>query len=184
MKISLPFFRGEKGNTLENMDKLKFYRITDKYINFLRRIDPSLLVNEYEARQRPYIGVILAFGIHQYFAPLSSYKPKKYDRVKNHTIHKVAGKNNKNLAVIKLNCMFPIIQTEIEYIDFEEEAKIDQKYADLLEEEYRAIIGDQEEIKDKARRLYDDVVVKKKKFFVDISSKIPLLEQEYVKFGK
>jgi len=166
------------------MDKLKFYRITDAYIDFLRSVDPTLLVNDYEDRKRPYVGVILTFGIHQYFAPLSSYKPKKYDRVKNHTIHKLEGKNGKNLAVIKLNCMFPILQTEIKYLDFEKEKEIDEKYVDLLEEEYRAVIRDQEEIKDKARRLYDDVVVKKKDFFVKLSSNFTLLEQEYVKFGK
>lgn len=163
------------------MDKLRFYRVTDQYIHFLRTIDPTILANDYENRKRPYVGIILSFGIHQYFAPLSSYKKWKYDKVKNHTIHKIIGKNKRHLAVIKLNCMFPIIQTEIEPIDFKKE---EQKYRDLLEEEYRAVLRDQDEIKAKARKLYSDVVVKKKRFFVELSCNFSLLEQEYVKYNK
>lgn len=161
------------------MDKLKFYKVSDEYINFLKKIDPTILNNTYENRKRPYVGVVLTFGIHQYFAPLSSYKPK-YDNVKNHTIHKIIGKNNKKLAVIKFNCMFPIIQTEIELMDFEKEEK---KYKDLLEEEYRAVLREQDKIRDKALKLYN-AVKKGHTFYSKISCKFSLLEQEYLKFKK
>ena len=160
--------------------KMKFYTITDDYINFLRKVDRTLLNNTYESRQRPYVGIIMTFGVHQYFAPLSSYKAK-YDRVRNHTIHKVYGKDEtEKLAVIKLNCMFPIIQTEIKEMDFSKE---ESKYKDLLEKEYSYVISTQEEIERKARKLYKDVT-KGNPFYSKISSDFSLLEQEYVKFNK
>lgn len=162
-------------------NKLMFYRVSDRYINFIRNIDNTILINTENGRQRPYVGIIFTIGIHQYFAPLSSYKSSKYDKVKNHTIHKITRKNGRHLAVIKLNCMFPIIQTEMEKIDFNFE---EARYRNLLMEEYKAVLRDQEEIKNKAMRLYNDVVVKKKPFFVKISSNFSLLEQEYTKFGK
>lgn len=161
------------------MENMKFYKISDEYIDFLRQMDPTILKNTYENRKRPYVGVVFNFGIHQYFAPLSSYK-SKYDKVRNNTIHKVVGKNNRHLAVIKLNCMFPIIQTEIEYMDFEQE---EAKYKSLLEEEYSAILTKQDEIREKARKLYNDVM-KGNPFYSKMSSNLPLLEKEYLKFSK
>ena len=109
-------------------------------------------------------------------APISSYKTK-HDKISNHTIHKVIDGNAK-LAVIKLNCMFPIIHSEIKVMEFENE---EEKYKDLLEQEYRIVKKEQQQIKHKAKKMYVDIG-KGKPFFTKISCNFPKLEQEYVKF--
>ena len=49
-------------------DKLRFFRVSDDYIKFLKTIDPRILNNSNESRARPYVGVILIIGIFQYYA--------------------------------------------------------------------------------------------------------------------
>ncbi|PAF27375.1 hypothetical protein CHH61_03670 [Shouchella clausii] len=162
-------------------EKLQFYRVTDKYLQFLKQIEPKVHLN-YPQRKKPYIGIILNIGSHQYHAPLSSYKPQKYDRIKNwnKTIFKVYGKDQtEKLAVIHLNNMCPIIQTEIEWMDFRQEA---QHYQNLLEKEYRYIVENQEAIRQRAKGLYEDVI-KGNTFYSRISNDFALLEKEYRKFN-
>ncbi|XID91670.1 type III toxin-antitoxin system ToxN/AbiQ family toxin [Paenibacillaceae bacterium WGS1546] len=163
-------------------EKLQFYRVTDTYLQFLKQIEPKVHLN-YPHRKKPYIGIILTIGSHQYHAPLSSYKPEKYDRIKNSnkTIFKVYGKDqNEQLAVIHLNNMFPIIQTEVEWMVFQQEP---QGYRNLLEKEYRFIVANQETIRKRASDLYQDVI-KGNTFYSRISNDFALLEKEYRKFNK
>lgn len=160
---------------------MNFYRITDEYIQFLKQIDGKILNNFNENQRRPYCGVIITIGVHQYFAPLSSYKPKKHDKIRNNTIFKVYGKDEtEKLAVIHLNNMFPILQSEIEWMDFSLEG---EKYKTLLEKEYSYIISNQEDIKNKALKLYHDVK-KGNSFLKKLSCDFILLEENYIKFNK
>lgn len=158
---------------------MQFYRITDRYLNFLRGIDNKIHPN-YPHISKPHVGVIININSHQYFAPLSSYKPK-HDKIKNHSIYKIYGDTNKKekLSVIHLNNMFPIIQTEIERIDFSLE---EAKYKTLLEKEYSYIISHQEDIRKKAFQLYNDVI-NKKTFFKNISCDFEKLEKQYITFS-
>lgn len=164
-------------------EKIQFYRITDNYLDFLRKIDPSIQPN-YPHRAKPHIGIMINIGIHKYFAPLSSYKDHKYDKIKNwnRTIYKVYGNKDKTekLSVIHLNNMFPIIQSEIERMDFSQE---EAKYKDLLEKEYSYIISNQTEIQKRAHELYESVT-KGHSFYTSVSSNFSLLEKEYLKFNK
>ncbi|NIK13480.1 type III toxin-antitoxin system ToxN/AbiQ family toxin [Alkalibacillus almallahensis] len=164
-------------------NKMKFYTISDTYLDFLRTIEPKIPLNkkDYETQPKPYVGVILTIDEHQYFAPLASYKPEKYDKIHNHTIYKIYGDSREEkLSVIHLNNMFPIIQTEIEYMEF---SNYDDKYKVLLEKEYSFIISKQEDIKRKAKKLYDDVI-NEKPFFKKLSNDFKLLETEYKNFSK
>ena len=163
-------------------EKLQFYRITDAYLNYLKAIEPKIHTN-YPHRAKPHIGILINIGVHQYFAPISSYKPQKYDRIKNwnKTIFKVYGKDeNEKLSVIHLNNMFPIIQTEIEHMEFKLE---EQAYQSLLEKEYRFIVENQADIRNRAHELYQDVL-KGNPFYSRLSNNFLLLEQEYRRFNK
>ncbi|RFB11467.1 type III toxin-antitoxin system ToxN/AbiQ family toxin [Bacillus sp. HNG] len=164
------------------MDKLQFYRVSDDYINFLRNVEPKVQHNRYENRDRAYVGIVLTMGgIHNYFAPLSSYKPETHDSVRNKSLVKIYGKDqSEKLAVLKLNNMFPILPTVITRIDFNQE---DYDYKRLLIKEYSYIIKHQNDIQNKARSLYNDVA-NGHSFFSRLCCNFALLEQEYVKYGK
>ena len=59
---------------------MRFYHITETYINYLRQFDQMVYKNKNESR--PYVSVVLSVGGIQYFAPFTSPK-SKHLRMKN-----------------------------------------------------------------------------------------------------
>lgn len=177
--MSLPCFCGFRGKKMSNT-RLRFYTITDRYVKFLREIDSKVQLNYPQPLIKPYVGVLLEINGHQYFAPMSSYKPHKYDKVNNNTIHKVIVPEDRQpkKSVIHLNNMIPIIQSEIEPVDFNQ---LEDKYKNLFRKEYRVVTRDQERIKEKALKLYNDVMAGSE-FYCKHSCDFAKLESEYMKF--
>ncbi|MGN7308704.1 type III toxin-antitoxin system ToxN/AbiQ family toxin, partial [Bacillus subtilis] len=127
---------------------------------------------------RPYVGLLLEIDGHNYYAPLSSYKPKF--RKKNHTFFKVYEDTTRDpVAVIKFNCMIPVLESEITYIDFAQHP--DKKYRSLLEAEYRYIKANRTAILEGAKKLYA-LANKGQGFFYEGSCKFKLLESVYQNF--
>lgn len=168
-------------------NKLYFFRASDRYIEFLREIDSNIMYNRHEDRYRIYLGVLFNIGIHQYYAPLTSYKEETHGHIKNSDqktfIIKGTDHEDKEakLALISLINMFPVIQSEITIIDFEEE---ETKYKALLEKEYSYVLSNQEKIIKRAKKLHHLVTKVKVPALVDLCVDFTKLEQEYVKFGK
>lgn len=167
-------------------DKFKFYRVSDSYINYLHTLEPKIHQN-YPNATKPQVGILLNINEHQYIAPLSSYntpqKALKYDKIKNKTIFKIWDDSvtpMKSLAVIHINNMYPIIQTEIEWMDFSLE---DPGYQIVLNKEYSYIDKHKEAIREQAKELYD-AVLKGQSFYKSMSNDFLLLEKEYTNFGK
>lgn len=90
------------------MDNLKFYQIDNKYIDYLLPYAPHLFHNKKAGQhnERKYIGIILQVNGHDYFAPLSSFKPKHSKMPEMIDFIKI-----KKYAVINLNNMFPVPKT-------------------------------------------------------------------------
>lgn len=162
------------------MANLKFYTITDNYVNFLRAIEPKVQSNYPPPQIKPYVGVLITMDMHQYFAPLSSYKKWKHDKINNNTIFKIYNrKGTRKLSVIHLNNMFPIIPSEISFLDFNQIQ--DLGYRNLFRDEYDFVIKNQEDIRNRAGKLYNDVK-KGDEFYCKHSCDFAKLEQEYTKF--
>ena len=85
------------------MKKLKLYFIETKYINYLRKYDKKVAYNKLP--HRPYIGVVYSYNGFNYFAPLSSPKPKHL-KLKNSAIDIFKIKNGE-LGMVNLNNMVP-----------------------------------------------------------------------------
>jgi protein AbiQ len=60
------------------MDKLFFYEIDEKYIDFLSKFSEHLFRNARigQAHSRKYVGILFEINGMKYFAPLSSFKAK------------------------------------------------------------------------------------------------------------
>ena len=125
------------------MNHIKFYHITEAYVEYLRPCAPHLFYNRQEEgrRRRKYLGIVLHLHHMDYFAPLSSFKEKHAAMRDSLDFVKV-----KNYAVINLNNMFPVPEGQYQYVDIAREE--DDKYRDLLRAEYRYI----KKIEDKIRR--------------------------------
>ena len=106
----------------------KLYVINNEYIDYLRNFDKTVLYNK--NKKRPYIGVVYTYNNINYFAPLSSPKPKhlkmKIDQI---DIFKI---DNGKLGIININNMIPTPMeclTEVFYIID------DEKYKNLLQKQ-------------------------------------------------
>ena len=84
------------------MDNIKLFEIDAKYINYLSGYAQHLFHNKQagQSNERKYIGVILTVNGMEYFAPLSSYKPKHIHMQESLDFIKV-----KNYAVINIEVM-------------------------------------------------------------------------------
>lgn len=131
------------------MDNIKFYEISNKYIDYLSPHAPHLFLNKKprQINERKYIGIILHINNVDYFAPLSSFKPKHKTMDEMLDFIKI-----KNYAVINLNNMFPVPQSECTYVDIAQEK--DLRYRSLLLSEYRYIKSIQEKIRKNALVIY------------------------------
>ncbi len=131
------------------MDNIKIYEVDAKYINYLSQFAPHLFLNKQAGQQneRKYIGVVLSVNGMDYFAPLSSFKPKHSAMRDGIDFIKI-----KNYAVINLNNMFPIAPNTYSYVDIS--AIKNEKYKELLRAEYRYIKSIQERIRKNALTLY------------------------------
>lgn len=131
------------------MDNIKIYEINPTYIEYLVPHAPHLFHNSRkgQANARKYIGVVLQINGMDYFAPLSSFKPKHKTMKDGLDFIKI-----KNYAVINLNNMFPAPAGECTYVNIG--AVKDSAYRALLLSEYRFIKSIQERIRKSAASLY------------------------------
>ena len=82
-----------------------------------------------------------------YFAPLSSFKPKHRKMKEGLDFIKI-----QNYAVINLNNMFPVPRSECTYVDIS--ATKDSKYRSLLLAEYRFVKSIEDRIRKNAAAIY------------------------------
>lgn len=169
-------------------EKLLFFRVTDRYIQFLQKIDSKIMNNRNENRERIYLGILFTIGRHQYYAPITSYKEHKHGRIKpsDQTCVIIYGDDRdqsepKKLALINLNNMFPVFPSEITYMDFEKEQ---EKYKDLLEKEYQFVDKEKETIMKKALKLHELRTKKDIGRINRLCCDFTKLENEYIQFGK
>ena len=129
---------------------IRFYEIDDAYIDYLAKFTPHLFHNKQAGQhnERKYIGVLLTINGYDYFAPLSSFKPK-HEKMKEGLDFLKVG----NYAVINLNNMFPADKKHCRFVDFSKEQN--PQYKKLLESEYRIIRVRQDKILKNAVTLYN-----------------------------
>ena len=129
---------------------IELYNIDNNYINYLSPHAPHLFHNKKPGQQneRKYIAIILQVNGLDYFAPLSSFKPKHNKMSEMMDFIKV-----KNYAVINLNNMFPVPKSECTFVDIQKET--DLQYKSLLRAEYRYIKSIQDKIKKNATTIYN-----------------------------
>lgn len=107
---------------------LKIYYLDENYINYLRKFDSRVAYNK--KMTRPYIGVVYTLNGLNYFAPLSSPKPKHLKMSdKAIDIFKI---RNGELGIININNMIP---TPIECIT--------EVLPTITDEEYKTLVKDQ-----------------------------------------
>ena len=110
---------------------MKLYRVSDRYIAYLKTID-SRVPDNYSGK-RPYVGILLVVDGIQYLAPLTSYKPKQ-DRMKDKdvTLFKLyeTGKEENKL------------ETKIDSLTIDKDGKINENWPKGFFDEYENLLDE------------------------------------------
>lgn len=157
---------------------MKVYTIDDGYVQYLKNFEPKVPDNKSESR--PYIGVVLNIAGIQYYAPLTSPKPKHLNMKNDKDFRKI---NGGVYGAINFNNMIPVDSKYIHKKDIANEPDI--QYRNLLLNQLRYINQDIQAITTVAsnlRQLYlaDESILKGHDLAVkNRCCNFPLLEQIY-----
>lgn len=120
---------------------MEIFEVKTAYIDYLRRFDKKVMINEEDGVLRKYIGIIFTIDTFNYFVPLSSPKDSDY-------IYKNGGKEIRKsivplhriiidinghidfLGKLKFSSMIPVPDSELNLLNVDEIA--DKKYKNLL----------------------------------------------------
>ncbi len=126
---------------------MKLYNVTNDYVDFLKIFDAK--VPENKDSKRPFVGVIFTIDGNNFFAPLSSPKPKHLKMKNGADFHKI---NSGHQGAINFNNMIPIPNSELILMDIH--SIPDENYRNLLNAQLRFINSIQDILKNKAEKLY------------------------------
>ncbi|WP_410678859.1 type III toxin-antitoxin system ToxN/AbiQ family toxin [Avibacterium paragallinarum] len=135
-------------------DRLKLYRVTDHYLDFLREIEPKIPANKDNGKKRPFVGIVLSINGIKYIAPLSSKICKSQSDFK-------VKSSGEQKASIRFAYMFPIVDSALIEIDYTKEFEIDLKYTALLIKEDLYINQHKARIYEIATKTYTNAITKR-----------------------
>ncbi len=123
------------------VNKLKFYYIDQKYINYLRKYDERI-----PTKNRPYLGMVMKNKNYIYLAPLYSPREKHKKYYMNNTFFRIYDFYNNYIGLIRFSNMIPVPKNFIQEINFD--------YSNKLYQEYFYIEKHQSQILKKAKYTY------------------------------
>lgn len=170
---------------------MKWYALNKEYVNYLKRYDCIVPDIEYTGRLKCFLGVVLKGdnGI-DYFAPLTSYKPKFTTMKNDIDFFKIVGTQGKIYGAIDINNMLPVSQSEYTEItlynlptfrEFNNKREI-KYYWKLLETELSCI--NEEVLLDNAEKLYRFVMQYPNSPLAQRCCNFSLLEEKCIEYNR
>ena len=131
---------------------LKLVKIDSKYCDYLRQFDDRVMYNMNEKELRPFVGILFKVNQIEYFAPLSSPKPKHLKMKNTIDFYKIDGGV---LGAVNFNNMIPVKKDYYKIIYFNEELfnKFDKKYQELLRDQLTWLNENYIQVKNKLSKL-------------------------------
>jgi len=165
--------------------KLNLYRVSDKYINYLRKFESKIYDNKEEIRihERKYVGIVLTINWFNYYIPMSS--PKKSDYL---DINKKIIRNDTKTIIriheggrlygtLRISNMIPVPITELEpYIVSNEK---DLKYKEVILGELRYINANSNKIIKYAKTVYNQKIKNIDIGYIKNTVDFKLLEEKF-----
>ena len=114
--------------------KFKLVRVDANYCDYLRIFDNRVAYNKNEKELRPFVGILFTINDCEYFAPLSSPKPK---HLKMHNTIDFFKIENGKLGAINFNNMIPVTKGNYKIIDLNKNnlSSKEKKYQELLKDQ-------------------------------------------------
>ncbi len=158
------------------MESLKFYKVKDQYVNYLKAVDNRVQNNK--AQRRPYVGVVLSVGKYRYFVPMESPKPNHKNIKGGYHIMKL---DEGRLGILGFNNMIPVCEDSL--IKFNIDNERDEKYSRLLKEQLNFINRNKKSVYDHASKTYYSRVNNKSEFLRKICCDFKELERACDKYN-
>ena len=132
---------------------LRIVRVDSDYCDYLRKFDNKVAYNKNEKELRPFIGILFKIDTCEYFAPLSSPKPK-HKTMKN-TLDFIKIKGGE-LGALNFNNMIPVSIDNYSLVDLNKETLTvsEMKYQKLLREQLAWLNANYNQVKNKSLKLY------------------------------
>jgi len=110
---------------------LKIVRVNSDYCDYLRKYDNKVAYNKNEKVLRPFIGILFQIDTCEYFAPLSSPKPKHKNMKNTVDFFKI---KDGELGAVNFNNMIPVNESNYSLVDLNKETLTiaELKYQKLL----------------------------------------------------
>lgn len=134
--------------------KFKIVKIDSNYCDYLRKYDKKVSYNAGMKDLRPFIGVLFNINSIEYFAPLSSPKPKHMKLKNTLDLIKI---DDGNYGVINLNNMIPVTKNNYTEFDLNKKTadRTEQLHIELLKKQLRWLNANKKVIYGKSRLLYN-----------------------------
>ncbi len=162
------------------MDRLQLHRVNIDYIKYLYNFDKKVQYNTEEddnyTERRPYVGIVIKIGEHDYYAPLESPKQNHKNLKRNVHIMKIDGGN---YGLIAFSNMLPICSSELINFDINNESEF---YRNILQRQFIFCNNNVQAIEEHAKNTYNKVVVEKSKFHTKVCCDFKLLEEKYKEY--
>lgn len=152
------------------MERLRLYKITENYVNYLHGVDSRVQYNK--GAKRPYVGIVFTFGGFQYFVPMESPKPNHANIKPGKHILRIEGGK---YGLLGFNNMIPVPKDAI--IEYDINSEPDLKYRQLLLHQIASCNRMKADILNHAQLTYFDVIRNKNKFLAGISCNFAELEK-------
>ncbi|MDQ0253924.1 protein AbiQ [Evansella vedderi] len=164
--------------------KVRFFWMGTNYNNYLRSIDDKVRLNTKNGNNRPSVAVGLVLNGHNYIIPLTSQHDPQWNNQLTVKIKEEETLNGvtteKVISCLKINNMHPAIESELTYIDFEEQS---DNYKRLLYKEYDYLKKNLEEVTSKATKLHSKLTSGKARHFKPYCCDFAKLEETYKQYN-
>ncbi len=137
---------------------LLLYKVDTNYCNYLRTSDPCVPYNMDMKKTRPFIGIVLSIEDIDYFAPLTSPKPKHLQMKNSKDFMKIAGGE---YGAINFNNMIPVPQEcllKVELNILPSDTEEERHYKNLLNNQLSWCNANKDRIQRTAKDLHELVV--------------------------
>ena len=134
--------------------KLKIVKIDSNYCNYLRKYDKRVVYNMGEKELRPFVGILFKINDLEYFAPLSSPKPKHLKMRNTIDFFKI---KDGELGAVNFNNMIPVNKENYQVINVNIKKEDDKeiKYQELLKDQLNWLNENYIQVKNKSYKLYN-----------------------------
>ncbi len=135
-----------------------FYTVESAYCDYLRKADPCVPYTMDKKSIRPFVGIVFSVNHFQYYAPLTSPKPKHLHMKNQIDFLKIQGGK---WGAINFNNMIPVQPACLKKVElriFEDDSKADTDYKNLLSNQLSWCNSNKETILKQAKKLYHTIV--------------------------